>query len=81
MLRFFYIIGRFFQWGLVVLWLLLHPLISFWCFIQARKAGMRSWPWVLLALFGGVLTLPLFLNHRRMAQRRAAGLHSFIFRP
>lgn len=64
-----------------MLWLLLHPVISCWCFLQARKAGLRSWPWVLLALVTGPVSVPLFLNHRRMALRRALGISSVKFRP
>ncbi|MFC0048251.1 hypothetical protein [Rheinheimera tilapiae] len=64
-----------------MLWLFLHPLVSVWCYLQAKKAGLRSWPWVLLALLTGPVSVPLFLNHRRMARRRVMGPELSWFRP
>jgi len=71
----------FYRLELIVLWLLLHPLFSLWCYLQAKQAGLRSWPWVMLALLTGPVSVPLFLNHRRMTLRQ---IHSAVpgrFRP
>ncbi len=62
-------------------WLLLHPMVGLWCYLQAKQAGLRSWPWVMLALLTGPVSVPLFLNHRRMARRRIFGRNAAWFRP
>ncbi|WP_031565238.1 hypothetical protein [Rheinheimera texasensis] len=64
-----------------MLWLLLHPLVSLWCFLKAKQAGLRGWPWVLLALLTGPVSVPLFLNHRRMVYRKLGGRDAVCFLP
>ncbi|WP_296295195.1 hypothetical protein [Rheinheimera sp.] len=61
--------------------LLLSPLCSLYFFIQARRSGLKSLPWVVLGALTGPLLLPLFHNHKRMALKKALGHGVVWFRP
>lgn len=64
-----------------MLWLVLHPLFGLYCYLKARKAGAKGWPWGVLALATGPLALPLLFNHLRLSERRQLGRHGVWFRP
>lgn len=64
------------------MWLLLiAPLCSLYCFIQARRAGLRPLIWTILGAVAGPLALPLFHNHKRLQLRKAIGHGKVWFRP
>lgn len=65
----------------IVLWLVLHPLFCLYCYLKARKAGSKGWPWGVLGLATGPLALPLLLNHLRLRKRQQLGRRGVWFNP
>jgi hypothetical protein len=64
-----------------MLLLLLSPVFSGWCYILAKKAGLKSTPWLVAGALVGPIALPLFHNHKRLALRKALGHGLVWFRP
>jgi hypothetical protein len=50
------------------------------CLLAAQRDGIRSWPWWIASLLGGVLRLPLWLRWGGLVSPEYANLHGLGFR-